>query len=134
MESVFEGINSIFIAAPDSDFYKSVGGRLYTEEAPEVVEKPYCVVTDMGGTEEPGFCFTISSAAVVFALYDELQSAERILQIGRELRDLFEYQTISGSPYSIIGMVQTGTQLVRHAEVNMWEYLIGFDVTLDNEK
>ena len=131
--SVFEILNGIFQANPQSDFYAAIGGRMYLEEAPEDVQHPYCVLQDVGGQHTQGFCYTIGQHAVVFAIYDRQQTPEPVLAIGQYARDLFEYQTdTTGSP-KLIGIQYGSDQLNRLADENRWEYLLGFTAIVDNE-
>ena len=134
MISVFEIIAAIFEAAPDSEFYQAINGQLYTEEAPEDAEPPYCVVTDSGSDNTQGFCHTVADHSLVFALYDRRQSPENILQIGQYLRDLFEYKRANGKPLSLIGMRLDAQQLNRYPDIDVWEYLNSYTATVDNEQ
>ena len=83
----------------NNDFYNSIGGRMFLDEAPQDIEFPYCVFMVVSALPERTFTEYFTDALIQFSLFSTSATEAEIGDMYSYLKALYDEKplTVSGS-------------------------------------
>lgn len=120
MVEVETAIMTLFNNAPGgthNTFYTAIGGRLYLDEAPQGAIFPYCTMHIIAGSYDWQFKETFEDTLIQFSLFDFSPSAVTVENAFTNLKDLFDWCTLSVSGYGFLYMRRGRTSLTRESKI-----------------
>ena len=126
-----ELLTGIYSLAGGTALMSDIGGRLFTDYAPEGVDYPHVVFFIVTANPEYTFKDTLEDITVQFSIFSTSESAVEISTIAKDLKAVYDDCALSVTGYTRIWMVRkgtvtnienmdapTGTPLVRHTAID----------------
>ena len=134
MNAIYEALYDKVNDTPNS-FYTSIGGRYYSEKAPQRVTFPYCVGHIITIVPNDTFEEWLDKIDIQFSIYsnDGCSSIE-LGNIYEYLKTLFDNKllTVSGHVHYNMDRTFANPRWIPGEEV--WQYIVGYTMTIEKNR
>lgn len=130
MKDLMTAIYTKFSALPNNTFYTSINGRLYFSILPQDVTYPcasYHLVTD---THSYTFREKFEEALIQINLFSKSSSSTEVTTMYENLKDLFDWCTLSVTGYRFFKMSRDFAILEWDPDTQIWMYIVQYRIFL----
>jgi len=122
-----------FSVQANNDFFNSIGGRFYYQEAPQETTYPYCVYFLINTEYEFTFLTDFERALVLFNLYGDTNSSEETGEIQEYLKTLFDWCSLTISGYTHLKMERNFSDTSRFDADKVWQCVVQYTLLIQKE-